>query len=93
MEGETLFAVYDGKGMGRGFIGLPDRRAIIRDNSMVGGKVALTSPPYMKIQNFSYLADKSCSGSSQPRQPLQFELMAQRMSGVPAEIGLVMGTA
>ena len=62
MESETLFAVYDGKGMGTGFIGLTDRRAIIQDNSFVGGKSALFSLPYKKIQSVSYLADKSMFG-------------------------------
>ena len=62
MEGETLFAVYDGKGMGTGFIGLTDRRVVIQDNSFVGGKSALTSLPYKRIQSVSYLSDKSMFG-------------------------------
>jgi hypothetical protein len=62
MEGETLFAVYDGKGVGTGFIGLTDRRVIIQDNSFVGGKSALTSLPYKRIQSVSYVADKSIFG-------------------------------
>ena len=62
MEGEMLFAVYDGKGIGTGFIGLTDRRVIIQDNSFVGGKLALTSLPYKRIQSVSYVSDKSMFG-------------------------------
>ena len=62
MDGDNLFAVYDGKGMGTGFIGLTDRRVIIQDNSFVGGKVALTSLPYKRIQSVSYVSDKSMFG-------------------------------
>lgn len=62
MEGETLYAVYDGIGVGTGFIGLTDRRVIIQDNSFVGKKVALTSIPYKRIQSVSYVSDKSMLG-------------------------------
>src|ERR1035437_753305 len=62
MEGETLFAVYDRKGKGTGFIGLTDRRVIIQDNSFVGEKIALTSMPYKRIQSFSSVSDKSMFG-------------------------------
>ena len=49
--------------MGTGFIGLADRRVIIQDNSFVGGKSALTSLPYKRIQSVSYVADKSIFGN------------------------------
>ena len=62
MPGESLFAVYDGKGIGTGFIGLTDRRVIIQDNSFVGGKIALTSLPYKRIQSVSFVSDKSVFG-------------------------------
>ena len=62
MPGEALFAVYDGKGTGTGFIGLTDRRVIIQDNSFVGGKIALTSLPYKRIQSVSFVSDKSMFG-------------------------------
>ena len=39
---ETVFAVYDGKDVGTGFIGLTDRRVILQDNSFAGGRVAVT---------------------------------------------------
>jgi Bacterial PH domain len=62
MPGEALFAVYDGKGTGTGSIGLTDRRVIIQDNSFVGGKIALTSLPYKRIQSVSFVSDKSMFG-------------------------------
>lgn len=62
MPGEALFAVYAGKGVGTGFIGLTDRRVIIQDNSFVGGKIALTSLPYKRIQSVSFVSDKSMFG-------------------------------
>jgi hypothetical protein len=51
--------VYDGKGAGTGFIGLTDRRVIIQDNSFVGGKIALTSVPYSRVNAVSFVSDKS----------------------------------
>jgi Type ISP C-terminal specificity domain len=68
MEGETLFAVYDGKGKGTGFIGLTDRRVIIQDNSFVGGKIALTSLPYKRRLSRTCPTSR-CSVSSRPRPP------------------------
>lgn len=59
MEGEALFAVYDGKGIGTGFLGITDRRLILQDNSFVGGKTALTSIPFNRVNTVSYLSDKS----------------------------------
>lgn len=58
LPGEMLFAVYDGMGVGTGFIGLTDRRVIIQDNSLVGEKSALTSLPFKRIQSVSYVSDK-----------------------------------
>ncbi|WP_270886591.1 PH domain-containing protein [Pedococcus sp. 5OH_020] len=62
LQGEQVFAVYDGKGVGTGFIGLTDRRVIIQDNSFVGGKSAVTSLPYKRIQSVSFVSDKSMFG-------------------------------
>lgn len=56
MQGEELFAVYDGKGVGTGFVGLTDRRVIVQDNSFVGGKVALTSVPYSRVNAVSFVS-------------------------------------
>lgn len=59
---ENLFAVYDGKGVGTGFIGLTDRRVVLQDNSFAGGKVAVTSIPYAKIVAVSYASNASVLG-------------------------------
>ncbi len=62
LEGETVYAVYDGKGAGTGFIGLTDLRVILQDESYVGGQIALTSVPYSRICSVSLLANKSMFG-------------------------------
>jgi len=62
LQGEQILAVYDGKGIGTGFIGLTDRRVILQDNSFVGGKSAVTSLPYKRIQSVSFVSDKSVFG-------------------------------
>ncbi|GAA1904767.1 PH domain-containing protein [Lapillicoccus jejuensis] len=62
LPGEQVLAVYDGKGVGTGFIGLTDRRVILQDNSFVGGKSAVTSLPYSRISAVSFVADKSIFG-------------------------------
>ncbi|MCA0178743.1 MAG: PH domain-containing protein [Actinobacteria bacterium] len=59
---ETVFAVYDGKDVGTGFIGLTDRRVILQDNSFAGGRVAVTSIPYSKIVAVSYASNASVFG-------------------------------
>lgn len=59
---ETVFAVYDGKDIGTGFIGLTDRRVILQDNSFAGGRVAVTSIPYGKITAVSYASNASVFG-------------------------------
>ncbi|MFE3197248.1 PH domain-containing protein [Embleya sp. NPDC055664] len=63
LPGEQIIAVYDAKGVGTGFIGLTDRRAIIQDNSFVGKKIAITSLPYSKISSVSMVSNKSFTGS------------------------------
>ncbi|WP_037411539.1 PH domain-containing protein [Candidatus Solirubrobacter pratensis] len=62
LEGETVLAVFDGKGSGTGFLGLTDRRVIIQDNSFVGKKIALTSVPYSRVHTVSFVSDKSMFG-------------------------------
>ncbi|HRC40405.1 PH domain-containing protein [Nostocoides sp.] len=59
---ETVFAVYDGKDVGTGFIGLTDRRVILQDNSFAGGRVAVTSVPYSKVTAVSYASNASVFG-------------------------------
>jgi hypothetical protein len=62
LNGETIIAVYDAKGVGTGFVGLTDRRVILQDKSFVGGKIALTSIPYAKITAVSVVSNKSWAG-------------------------------
>jgi hypothetical protein len=62
LQGETILAVYDGIGVGTGFIGLTDRRVVLQDNSFVGKKVAVTSVPYSRINAVSFVSDKSMLG-------------------------------
>ena len=59
---EQVFAVYDGKDVGTGFIGLTDKRVILQDNSFAGGRVAVTSLPYGRIMSVSYLSNASVFG-------------------------------
>lgn len=62
LQGEQLIAVYDGIGVGTGFIGLTDRRLILQDNSFAGKKVALISVPYSRVNAVSFVSDKSMFG-------------------------------
>lgn len=62
LPGESIIAVYDGKGGGTGFIGLTDRRVVLQDNGFVGKKVALTSFPYSRINAVSFVSDRSMLG-------------------------------
>lgn len=49
VPGETLYAVYDMKGGGTGFIGLTDRRLIVQDEGRVRKLRSLISIPYSQI--------------------------------------------
>lgn len=49
VPGETLYAVYDMKGGGTGFIGLTDRRIIVQDEGIVRKRRSLVSIPYAHI--------------------------------------------
>ncbi len=49
MPGETLYAVYDCKGAGTGFVGITDRRVIFYDQGMLAKKRAMVSIPYQHI--------------------------------------------
>lgn len=63
LQGEELYAVYDAKGVGTGFIGVTDRRAIIQDRSFVGNKVALVSLPYSRISSIAVVSNRSFMGN------------------------------
>ena len=51
--GETLYAVYDCKGTGTGFVGITDRRLIFYDKRFLGKKKAMVSVPYSQIAAIS----------------------------------------
>ena len=53
LEEETLYAVYDCKGMGTGFVGITDRRLIFYDKRFLGKKKAMVSVPYSQIAAIS----------------------------------------
>jgi hypothetical protein len=53
IPGETLYAVYDMKGGGTGFIGITDRRLIIQDEGKVRKRRSLISLPYSRITMIS----------------------------------------
>ncbi len=59
VPGETLYAVYDLKGAGSGFVGITDRRVIIQDEGRVRKHRSLISIPYSRI---TYLASKDEGG-------------------------------
>lgn len=49
IAGENLFAVYDCKGSGTGFVGITDRRVIFYDQGMFSKKKSMISIPYHQI--------------------------------------------
>lgn len=46
---EIIYAVFDLKGSGTGFVGITDRRLIFMDQAFLGRKKAVVSLPYTKI--------------------------------------------
>lgn len=53
IPGERLYAVYDMKGGGTGFVGITDRRLIIQDEGKVRKRRSLISLPYSRITMIS----------------------------------------
>jgi len=53
LPGETLYAVYDCKGAGTGFIGVTDRRIIFYDKRFIGKKKAMVTVPYSQMAAIS----------------------------------------
>ena len=49
LPGETLYAVYDCRGAGTGFIGITDRRIIFYDKRFIGKKKAMVSVPHSQV--------------------------------------------
>lgn len=49
LEGERLYAVFDCKGAGTGFIAITDKRLLFYDKAFMRKRKALTSVPFNKI--------------------------------------------
>jgi hypothetical protein len=49
LEGENLYAVYDCKGAGTGFVGISDRRIIFYDQGVFVKKKTMISIPYNQV--------------------------------------------
>ncbi len=49
VPGEVLYAVYDMKGGGTGFVGITDRRLLFMDESFVRKSKVLVSLPFSKL--------------------------------------------
>lgn len=62
LNGEQVIAVYDAIGVGTGFIGLTNKRIILKNKSFVGKKVALTSIPYERVSAVSITSNRSFAG-------------------------------
>ena len=62
LDGERLYAVYDAKGGGTGFVALTDRRVILQDKSFVGKREAIVSVPYSRIASVAVLSNASVIG-------------------------------
>jgi hypothetical protein len=63
LPGERLFAVYDAKGVGTGYIALTDRRAIVADKSFYGRAVALVSLPFTSIASVAVISNARFTGN------------------------------
>jgi hypothetical protein len=67
-EDEQLFAVYDEKGFGTGFVAVTDRRLIVQNPGFIHlgtgrKKVATISLPYSRIVEVGLLSDRSFLGT------------------------------
>lgn len=58
LPGERLYAVYDCRGAGTGFIGITDRRIIFYDKQFMGKMKAMVTVPHSQIAAIS-TEDKS----------------------------------
>lgn len=63
LPGERLYAVYDAKGVGTGYIALTDKRVIIADKSFIGRAKALVSLPYSKISSVAVVSNANFAGN------------------------------
>ncbi|HEX2181316.1 MAG TPA: PH domain-containing protein [Rubrobacteraceae bacterium] len=62
LPGETVFAVFDMKGGGTGFIGITDKRMIIQDSAFLKKEKAIVSVPYDRIHALAASEDTGMLG-------------------------------
>ncbi len=55
IDGERLYAVFDCKGVGTGFIAVTDRRLMFYDKAFMRKRKALTSVPFSRVTSVSSL--------------------------------------
>ena len=53
IQNEKLYAVYDCKGSGTGFVAITDKRLMFYDKAFLGKRKALTSIPFSKVSSVS----------------------------------------
>lgn len=87
LQGETVIAVYDCKGAGTGFVALTNKRVILQDNSFVGGKIAITSVPYSRINSVSMVSDKSMFGKFASSSELSISAGSREYSAEFRDVG------
>ncbi|MGE3795926.1 MAG: PH domain-containing protein [Dehalococcoidia bacterium] len=57
LDGEELYMVYDCKGRGSGFVGVTDRRLIMRDDGLRGKSIL--SVPYSRVHSVGVSSDQN----------------------------------
>lgn len=62
LDNEQLYMVYDCKGRGSGFVGITDRRLILRDDGLT--KKSILSVPYSKVHSVGVSSDQNFLRSS-----------------------------
>jgi hypothetical protein len=64
MEGETIEAVLDCKGVRTGFVGITDKRVIFYDKTHFGGRKAIVSIPHSRIAMVATEGDRGFFGGT-----------------------------
>lgn len=77
LQGERLYAVYDCKGVGTGFMAMTDRRVILQDKSFIGRHTAIISVPYTRIYEVAVVSDKSWAGQFFSSSSIAFRASSQ----------------
>lgn len=61
LQEETVVAVYGSAGVG--LLGLTDLRVIVQDDDFPGGRTALTSIPYRRVDSVSFVSGTKEAGT------------------------------